>query len=117
MIFLIAIQPGIISLTSLAKMAVTLCQFTKGRVLLNVVSGDKTRWVSRACTLRYDLSDEFLQVLRPLLAEKTMTFQSAEIFRLSEKERCCKEIMDEPAIDIWVKRQLFIFIVIKAEYC
>lgn len=39
--FLIAIQPGLISPTLLAKMAVTFNQFSKGRVLLNVVSGDK----------------------------------------------------------------------------
>ncbi len=81
--FLIAIQPGLISPTLLAKMAVTFNQFSKGRVLLNVVSGDKNTLGAYGMHLdhdaRYDLSDEFLQVLRPLLAEQPVTFAGEHI--------------------------------------
>ncbi|MBP2168301.1 alkanesulfonate monooxygenase [Erwinia toletana] len=76
--FLIAIQPGLISPTLLAKMAVTFNQFSKGRVLLNVVSGDKNTLGAYGMHLdhdeRYALSDEFLRVLRPLLAEQQVDF-------------------------------------------
>jgi len=81
--FLIAIQPGLISPTLLAKMAVTFNQFSKGRVLLNVVSGDKNTLGAYGMHLdhdaRYDLSDEFLQVLRPLLDEQPVTFAGEHI--------------------------------------
>ncbi|ORM65347.1 alkanesulfonate monooxygenase [Pantoea rodasii] len=81
--FLIAIQPGLISPTLLAKMAVTFNQFSKGRVLLNVVSGDKNTLGAYGLHLdhdaRYDLSDEFLQVLRPLLAEQPVNFEGEHI--------------------------------------
>ncbi len=81
--FLIAIQPGLISPTLLAKMAVTFNQFSKGRVLLNVVSGDRNTLGAYGMHLehdaRYDLSDEFLQVLRPLLNEKPVTFAGEHI--------------------------------------
>lgn len=74
--FLIAIQPGLISPTLLAKMAVTFNQFSKGRVLLNVVSGDKNTLGAYGMHLehdqRYALSDEFLTVLKPLLAGKSV---------------------------------------------
>jgi len=81
--FLIAIQPGLISPTLLAKMAITFNQFSKGRVLLNVVSGDKNTLGAYGMHLdhdaRYDLSDEFLQVLRPLLAEQPVTFRGEHL--------------------------------------
>ncbi|EHD21102.1 MULTISPECIES: LLM class flavin-dependent oxidoreductase [Brenneria] len=81
--FLIAIQPGLISPTLLAKMAVTFNQFSKGRVLLNVVSGDKNTLGAYGLHLdhdaRYDLSDEFLQVLRPLLAGESVTFEGRHL--------------------------------------
>lgn len=81
--FLIAIQPGLISPTLLAKMAATFNQFSKGRVLLNVVSGDKNTLGAYGLHLdhdeRYALSDEFLQVLRPLLAEETVTFEGRHL--------------------------------------
>ncbi|MBN1085962.1 LLM class flavin-dependent oxidoreductase [Erwinia aphidicola] len=76
--FLIAIQPGLISPTLLAKMAVTFNQFSKGRVLLNVVSGDKNTLGAYGMHLehdqRYALSDEFLTVLKPLLAGQSVDF-------------------------------------------
>lgn len=77
--FLIAIQPGLISPTLLAKMAITFNQFSKGRLLLNVVSGDKNTLGAYGMHLdhdqRYELSDEFLQVLKPLLAGETVDFK------------------------------------------
>lgn len=81
--FLIAIQPGLISPTLLAKMAVTFNQFSKGRVLLNVVSGDKNTLSAYGMHLdhdaRYALSDEFLQVLRPLLNEESVNFKGEHL--------------------------------------
>ncbi|MGE9552129.1 LLM class flavin-dependent oxidoreductase [Erwinia amylovora] len=85
--FLIAIQPGLISPTLLAKMAVTFHQFSKGRVLLNVVSGDKNTLGAYGMHLehdqRYALGDEFLSVLRPLLAEQLVNF-SGEHYQITD---------------------------------
>ncbi|BCQ45265.1 hypothetical protein ERHA55_27920 [Erwinia rhapontici] len=81
--FLIAIQPGLVSPTLLAKMAVTFNQFSQGRVLLNVVSGDKNTLGAYGLHLehdqRYQLSDEFLTVLKPLLAEQTVDFEGEHL--------------------------------------
>lgn len=81
--FLIAIQPGLISPTLLAKMAVTFNQFSKGRVLLNVVGGDKNTLGAYGLHLehdeRYVLSDEYLQVLRPLLNEQGVSLHGKHV--------------------------------------
>ena len=81
--FLIAIQPGMISPTLLAKMAVTFNQFSKGRLLLNVVGGDKNTLGAYGIHLehdeRYVLSDEYLQALRPLLNEQEVTIKGKHV--------------------------------------
>ncbi|QJQ52432.1 alkanesulfonate monooxygenase [Vitreoscilla sp. C1] len=81
--FLIAIQPGMISPTLLAKMAVTFNQFSKGRLLLNVVGGDKNTLGAYGIHLehdeRYVLSDEYLQALRPLLNEEGVTVKGKHV--------------------------------------
>lgn len=77
--FLIAIQPGLVSPTLLAKMALTFSHLSKGRVLLNVVSGDANTLGAYGLNLthdqRYALGDEFLSVLKPLLAGETVNFK------------------------------------------
>lgn len=77
--FLVAIQPGLISPTLLAKMALTFSQLSKGRVLLNVVSGDANSLGAYGLNMshdeRYELGDEFLSVLKPLLQGETVDFK------------------------------------------
>lgn len=85
--FLIAIQPGLISPTLLAKMALTFSHLSKGRLLLNVVSGDANTLGAYGLNMshdgRYALGDEFLSVLKPLLAGETVNFKG-EYFDIRE---------------------------------
>ncbi|MDR6679201.1 LLM class flavin-dependent oxidoreductase [Pseudomonas oryzihabitans] len=81
--FLVAIQPGLISPTLLAKMALTFSHFSRGRLLLNIVSGDANTLGAYGLNLehdeRYALGDEFLSVLRPLLNGETVTFKGRHL--------------------------------------
>lgn len=85
--FLIAIQPGLISPTLLAKMALTFSHLSKGRLLLNVVSGDANTLGAYGLNMshdgRYALGDEFLSVLKPLLAGEAVNFKG-EYFDIRE---------------------------------
>lgn len=77
--FLVAIQPGLISPTLLAKMALTFSHLSKGRLLLNVVSGDANTLGAYGLNMshdeRYALGDEFLSVLKPLLNGEEVNFK------------------------------------------
>lgn len=69
--FLVAIHPGLVAPTLLAKMAATLQEFSRGRLLINVVSGDAKMLGAYGMTMphdeRYDMADEYLQIWHRLL--------------------------------------------------
>lgn len=77
--FLIAVHPGLISPVLLAKMAATFDQFSRGRLLINVVNG--TTPVLRGYGLelshdeRYAHSDEYLEVYRRVLLGETVDYE------------------------------------------
>ncbi|MBV9384797.1 MAG: LLM class flavin-dependent oxidoreductase [Chroococcidiopsidaceae cyanobacterium CP_BM_ER_R8_30] len=77
--FLIAVHPGLISPVLLAKMALTFDQFSKGRLLINVVNGDSRALAAYGYHLphdeRYALCDEYLTVWRQLVQGKTVNFE------------------------------------------
>ena len=77
--FLTAIHPGLIPPVLLAKMAATFQDFSKGRLLLNIVSGDAKMLGAYGLTLphdeRYVMADEYLTVFRRVLAGETVTFK------------------------------------------
>ena len=52
--FLLAVHPPLLSPMLAAKMTVTLDQFTRGRVLLNIVNGDAATLASMGSTLAHD---------------------------------------------------------------
>ncbi len=76
---LVAIHPGLIAPTLLAKMAATLQEFSRGRLLINVVSGDAKMLGAYGMTMphdeRYDMADEYLQIWRRLFAGETVDFK------------------------------------------
>lgn len=76
--FLVAIHPGLIAPTLLAKMAATLQEFTRGRVLVNIVSGDAKMLGAYGMTLphdeRYAMADEYLTIWRRLFTGETVDF-------------------------------------------
>jgi alkanesulfonate monooxygenase len=76
--FLIAIHPGLIAPTLLAKMAATFQEFSKGRLLINVVSGDAKMLGAYGMMLphdeRYDMADEYLMIWHRLMAGESVTY-------------------------------------------
>ncbi|SCY18831.1 LLM class flavin-dependent oxidoreductase [Rhizobium sp. NFACC06-2] len=77
--FLVAIHPGLVAPTLLAKMAATLQEFSRGRLLINVVSGDAKMLGAYGMTMphdeRYDMADEYLQIWHRLFAGETVDFK------------------------------------------
>lgn len=76
--FLVAIHPGLIAPTLLAKMAATLQEFSRGRVLINVVSGDAKMLGAYGMTMphddRYAMADEYLTIWHALFRGETVDF-------------------------------------------
>jgi alkanesulfonate monooxygenase len=75
--FLVAIRPGIVSPTAAARIAATLDRLSEGRVLINVVTGgdpDEAQGdgVFLSHDQRYEVTDEFLNVWRRVLAGETV---------------------------------------------
>jgi alkanesulfonate monooxygenase len=76
---LIAIHPGLVPVTLLGKMAATLQEFSRGRVMINVVSGNASMLAAYGMNLphddRYDMADEYLQVWHRLMAGESVTYE------------------------------------------
>ena len=78
--FLVAIRPGITSPGAAARMAATFDRISKGRLLINVVTGgDPVQLAGDGLHLshddRYDLTDEFLTVWRGIVSGETVDFE------------------------------------------
>lgn len=75
--FLVAIHPGLVPVTLLGKMAATLQDFSRGRLMINVVSGDAKMLGAYGMDLphdeRYAMADEYLQVWHRLMAGESVT--------------------------------------------
>ena len=76
---LIAIHPGLIPVTLLGKMAATLQEFSRNRVMINVVSGNASMLAAYGMTMphddRYDMADEYLTVWHRLMAGESVTYE------------------------------------------
>ncbi|NWG24014.1 MAG: LLM class flavin-dependent oxidoreductase [Pseudorhodoplanes sp.] len=76
--FLVAIHPGLIAPTLLAKMAATFQEFSRGRLLINVVSGDAKMMGAYGMKLphdeRYTMADEYLSIWHRLMAGESVTY-------------------------------------------
>lgn len=77
--FLLAIHPGLIQPTLLAKMAATFQEFSRGRLLLNIVSGDAKMLGAYGMTMphdeRYAMADEYLTLFKRLFAGESVTHE------------------------------------------
>ena len=77
--FLVAIHPGLMAPTLLAKMAATFQEFSQGRLLINVVSGDARMLGAYGMKLphdeRYTMADEYLSIWHRLMAGESVTYQ------------------------------------------
>lgn len=74
---LCAVHPGVIAPTLLAKMAATLQEFSGGRAMLNIVSGDAKMMGAYGLTMshdeRYDMADEYLSIYNRVMAGESVT--------------------------------------------
>ena len=82
--FLVAVRPGLQSPAVAARMAATLDRITGGRLLINVVTGgdpteNKGDGIFSPHDQRYDLTREFLDVWKSLLAGETVNYQGKHI--------------------------------------
>jgi alkanesulfonate monooxygenase len=76
--FLVAVRPGLLSPTLAARMTATLDRISKGRLLINVVTGgdpveNRGDGIFLDHTQRYEVTDEFLDVYTRLLKGETVT--------------------------------------------
>jgi alkanesulfonate monooxygenase len=82
--FLVAVRPGIMSPTVAARMTATFDRLSGGRLLVNVVTGgDPQEAVADGVFLshdeRYEVTSEFLQIWRTILAGETYSFQGKHL--------------------------------------
>ncbi len=82
--FLVAVRPGLLSPTLAARMTATLDRMSKGRLLINVVTGgdpveNRGDGIFLDHTERYETTDEFLDVYIRLLKGETVTASGKHI--------------------------------------
>jgi alkanesulfonate monooxygenase len=82
--FLVALRPGILSPTLAARMTASLDRLSKGRVLLNVVTGgDPAESEGDGVHLRHDdryaATSEFLHIFKGVLAGETVDYEGRHI--------------------------------------
>ncbi|MBD2108245.1 FMNH2-dependent alkanesulfonate monooxygenase [Nodosilinea sp. FACHB-13] len=82
--FLVAIRPGISSPGMAARMAATFDRISKGRLLVNVVTGgDPYELAADGLHLdkqqRYELTDEFLEVWRGVMQQQVVDFEGKHL--------------------------------------
>jgi alkanesulfonate monooxygenase len=82
--FLVAVRPGVMSPSVAARMASTFDRFSDGRLLINVVTGGdpeeaKGDGVFLTHDERYEVTAEFLNVWRRVMAGETVTFKGKHI--------------------------------------
>jgi len=77
--FLVAIHPGLIAPTLLGKMSATLQEFSRGRLMLNIVSGDAKMLGAYGMKMphneRYAMADEYLTLYHRLMAGESITYE------------------------------------------
>ncbi|HWK95475.1 MAG TPA: LLM class flavin-dependent oxidoreductase, partial [Pseudolabrys sp.] len=76
--FLVAIHPGLIAPTLLGKMAATLQEFSRGRLMLNIVSGDAKMLGAYGMKMphdeHYSMADEYLTIFNRLMAGESINY-------------------------------------------
>jgi len=82
--YLVAVRPGLASPTLYGRMTATLDRISDGRLLINIVTGgDPVENAGDGIFLnhdeRYEVTDEFLQVYRRLLAGERVTYAGKHI--------------------------------------
>jgi alkanesulfonate monooxygenase len=82
--FLVALRPGVMSPSVSARMAATFDRFSDGRLIINIVTGGdpeeaKGDGVFLTHDERYEVTEEFLNVWKRVMAGETVTFKGKHI--------------------------------------
>jgi alkanesulfonate monooxygenase len=81
--FIIAVHPGIVAPAMLAQKAATFDQFSKGRLIVNVITGQEQQFPQYGIELshdeRYALTDEYWAVWRRIMSGETVDFQGKHV--------------------------------------
>ncbi len=82
--YLVAARPGLVSVSVAARMAATLDRISNGRLLINIVTGgdpveNKGDGLFLGHSERYEVTQEFLDVFKDLLAGKTVDYAGKHI--------------------------------------
>jgi alkanesulfonate monooxygenase len=102
--FLVAIRPGLTTPTATARMVATFDQISNGRLLINVVAGgDPVELAGDGLHLkhdqRYELTGEFLQIFRRVLAGESVDF-AGKYFEVNEA-RLFRLGVQKPYPELW----------------
>ncbi|WP_062228763.1 FMNH2-dependent alkanesulfonate monooxygenase [Aureimonas frigidaquae] len=86
--FLVAVRPGLQSPTLAARMTATLDRFSKGRLLINVVTGGDPvenggDGIFQSHGERYEVTEEFIHIYKSVLAGETVE-HTGKHFRISD---------------------------------
>ena len=102
---LLAVHPGLISPTLLAKMALTFDDLFEGRLAINVVNGDSR--VLRSMGLfvdhddRYELSSEYWDVFRRLTAGEVVTYEGKYVHVENAGANMGIAPVQRPSVPLW----------------
>jgi alkanesulfonate monooxygenase len=82
--FLVAVRPGLLSPTLAARMTASLDRISKGRLLINVVTGgdpveNRGDGIFLDHAARYEITDEFLDIYTRLLRGETVTAEGKHL--------------------------------------
>ncbi len=81
--FIIAVHPGLMTPLMLAQKTATFDQFSKGRLILNVITGEQHQLPPHGIYLdhdeRYELTDEYWSIWRRLMQGETVTYKGKYI--------------------------------------
>lgn len=100
--FLLAVHPPLLSPALLVKQATTFDQFSRGRLLINIVNGDggfPAAGVHLDHDQRYAHSDEFLTIYRRVMAGETVDFEGE--FLTVAGARTGQRSLQQPYPPIW----------------
>lgn len=100
--FLIAVHPSLLSPALLVKQATTFDQFSKGRLLINVVNGDggfPAAGVHLDHDQRYAHSDEFLTIYRRVMSGEVVDFEGEHL--QVEGTRVVERSLQRPYPPLW----------------
>jgi alkanesulfonate monooxygenase len=81
--FIVAVRPGIIAPAMMAQISATFDQFSQGRLLVNIITGENPQFPPYGINIdhdaRYQMADEYWAVWRRLMQGETVSFKGQHV--------------------------------------